>query len=380
MKNFTRVLFGLLCFYFIPLNSQNNGEGIVLNYANNKIENNLEQIKKLEASKKKVEELEKKLLKINIEKINEQLDNKEITKEEADKLKKDIAKTRALNIQNKIAIIDNEIELLKRNHNGYRIDEWKDPVNFQLGVVETDDGGLSLGFKLPKSKKRISRRGQKKDIRTRSGFVYAFGLNNVIIDGVSLDDTLFELGGSRFFEFGYNWRTRVFKNTNFVRFNYGLSFQINGLRQKEDVIFVEDGDVTRLESFPVNLRKSKLSNSNLVFPIHFEFGPSFKRIRGKNQDIVRYYTYSKFKVGIGGYAGFNIGTRQKLRFRDEAGNRVKEKIRGDFNTTDFVYGLSAYIGLGGWGIYAKYDLSPIFRNQTIDQNNISLGIRLDFAR
>ena len=371
MKNITRVLVLLLLVLF----AQNSYAQVRPEKEKDSVnKNNSEAIKKLEASKKKVEESEKTLLKRDIERINEQLDKGEITQQEADKIKKGIAKTRALNIENRLAIIDNEIELLKRNHEDYRLDDWKDPVNFQIGAVETEDGGLSIGFKIPNTSKK---RKRKKDIRTRSDFVYAFGLNNAIIEGVSLNDTPYQVGGSRFFEFGYNWRTRVFKNTNFFRFNYGVSIQINGLKQKDNFIFVDNGSVTQLEELPLDLSKSKLSNSNLVFPIHFEFGPSFKK---ETEDYVRYYTDPKFKVGIGGYAGFNIGTRQKLRFRDEGGNRVKEKIRGDFNANDFVYGLSGYIGVGGWALYAKYDLSPIFNNQSVDQNNISLGVRIDFAR
>ncbi|NRA94193.1 MAG: hypothetical protein HRU26_16215, partial [Psychroserpens sp.] len=83
-----------------------------------------------------------------------------------------------------------------------------------------------------------------------------------------------------------------------------------------------------------------------------------------------------FKFGIGGYAGFNIGTQQKLRYKED-GDRVKEKIKRNYNTSDFIYGLSAYIGIDEVSLYCKYDLNPVFRNQAQDQNNISLGLRLD---
>ena len=39
--------------------------------------------------------------------------------------------------------------------------------------------------------------------------------------------------------------------------------------------------------------------------------------------------------------------------------------------------MSGYLGLGDCSLYVKYDLSPIFNNATVDQNNISLGVRLD---
>ena len=55
----------------------------------------------------------------------------------------------------------------------------------------------------------------------------------------------------------------------------------------------------------------------------------------------------------------------------------KVKQKGDFNASDFLYGLSAYIGYENISLYMKYDLNPMFKNNAIDQNNISFGIRLD---
>ena len=69
--------------------------------------------------------------------------------------------------------------------------------------------------------------------------------------------------------------------------------------------------------------------------------------------------------------------KQIVRYEDENGNKVKTKTKGDYNVNDFVYGVSAYIGYGEISLYAKYDLQPVFANNDIDQNNLSLGIRFD---
>ena len=81
-------------------------------------------------------------------------------------------------------------------------------------------------------------------------------------------------------------------------------------------------------------------------------------------------------MGIGGYAGINVKSKQILRYEIDDHN-VKERTKGDYNVNDFVYGLSAYVGYGEVSLYIKYDLNPIFRNNAVDQNNISLGIRFD---
>lgn len=158
-----------------------------------------------------------------------------------------------------------------------------------------------------------------------------------------------------------------------MRFKYGYSFQINGLKPMDNQYFVQEGGQTFLQEFPVDLKKSKLSITNLVFPIHFEFGPS-KKI--DSDTYFRYSTSDKFKIGVGAYGGFNIGTRQKLKYKLD-GEHVKDKQKRGFNATNLVYGLSGYIAFDNTALYVKYDLSPIFKDQIIDQNNISIGLRFD---
>jgi hypothetical protein len=113
--------------------------------------------------------------------------------------------------------------------------------------------------------------------------------------------------------------------------------------------------------------------TNLVFPVHFEFGPS-KRIDRDN--YFRYTTRRQFKIGLGGFAGFNLQAMQKLKFKKE-GKDIKDKIKDGYDATSFVYGLSGYIAFNDTALYVKYDLSPIFKNQTVEQNNISVGVRFD---
>ncbi len=326
-----------------------------------------ESIEMLVKLKKTIEEEEREALKTKVEAINQRLDKGDITQTEAKRLKKEAAQKHALNIENRIAIIDNKIELLKRN--GYvskEPSEGDDEFIFSIGDKNDGDGFIYFG-------KRRHNKPRKYDRRTSSDMVLAFGLNNAIIDGENFDDTPYKIGGSRFFEIGWAWKTRVFENSNFLRIKYGYSFQINGLKPKDNMYFTQNGNETMLEEFSSELKKSKLSITNLVFPVHFEFGPS-KRI--DRDDYFRYTTSNQFKIGIGGYAGFNIGTRQKLKYSVD-GDKVKDKMKKSFNATSLVYGLSGYIAFDDTAIYVKYDMSPIFKDQAVKQNNISLGLRFD---
>ncbi|TAI46890.1 hypothetical protein [Flagellimonas allohymeniacidonis] len=326
-------------------------------------------IEVLEAQKQKITQQEKDALKLEVRDINRRLQDGDITSEEAQLLKEKAAQKRALNIENRIAIVENQIALLERN-------EGKTLISIEADTISEDrirfgvdiDGKPAFSFRNKRWKREL-----KYDRRTYSDFVLAIGLNNAIIEGQSLDNSPYKIGGSRFFEMGWQWRTRVFRNSNFMRFHYGFSFQFNGLKPDDNQVFVQNGDQTTLEEFEFELDKSKLRMDNLVFPVHFEFGPS--RFR-ESENSIRYSIQNQFRIAVGGYGGFNLGTRQKLKYNQD-GERVKDKLKRDYNTSDLIYGLSAYMGFDGVLLYLKYDLNPIFKDADIEQNNISLGLRFD---
>ena len=324
-------------------------------------------IKLLEEKKEAITISEKEVLKVEVEAVNKRLEKGEINQEEADGLKQKLAEKRALNIENKIAIIDNQIELIRRNEVGYDV---KDADIDYLRIGSGDDTNESLIFIGKKEDDKPESRIY--DRRTSSDLVFAMGFNNAIIEGQSLNDSPYKLGGSGFVELGWAWKTRVFNNSNTMRIKYGLSFQWNKLDIKDNQYFTEANDVVSLEEYPLNLNKSKFRTTNLVVPIHFEFGPS-KKI--EKDDYFRYSTRKKFKIGVGGYGGFVLQSLQKIKY-EEDDDKQKNKFK-NYNTNNFVYGISSYISLGDVGIYAKYDLSTIFKDQAIDQNNISLGLRFD---
>lgn len=325
------------------------------------------QIEQLKKSKENIIKEEKRALKKKVIAIEKQRDEGKLSEEDAQKLKEEAAVLHALNIENRIAIVDNEIALLERNGPEK---EWFTGSSLELGLGQPYANGDRLfGIRFNKGKKPV-----KYDKRTTSDLIFAFGLNNAIQDGISLNDSDYRFGGSRFLELGWAWKTRVFKNTNFLRFTYGLSFQFNSLRPTGNRFFVDEEGQTTLQDFEFDLDRSKLRVTNLVVPVHFEFGPSNK---WEGDEYIRYSTRRRFKVGIGGYGGFNIGTRQKLVFRED-GDRVRQKNRSDFNVNNLIYGLSSYIGWGNTSLYLKYDLNPLFNDDQPEQQNVSLGVRFDW--
>ena len=156
------------------------------------------EIKKLIKSKKTVELKEKAFLKEDILAINIRLKKGEVTVAKANSLKTEAAQKRALNIENHLAIIDNEIALWNRTDKPYQLDirvEGK-RKRFRIGSgSSTGDNdvifiGTESDFDTPKP---------NIDKRTYKDLVFSFGFNNAIIEGQSLENSPYRIGGSGFY-------------------------------------------------------------------------------------------------------------------------------------------------------------------------------------
>ena len=213
-----------------------------------------------------------------------------------------------------------------------------------------------------------------KGSRSSDALVLAVGFNNSISDGNSLSDSGIRFGGSRTFEIGYARETRIFKNVGALSVKYGFSFQFNGLKPEGNNVFAIDGDQTTIEEFDFNLRKNKFRMDNLIFPLHLQIGSNGIKTNSKGN---RFYADHDFKVGLGGFLGINLLNTNKLKYTNDSGQRVKERIRDDFNTTNLLYGLSAYVGWNDFSFYAQYNLNPMFTDNLVDAHNIQFGIRFD---
>lgn len=220
--------------------------------------------------------------------------------------------------------------------------------------VEKESAEFQKGKDEEKTPKRVR--------RTYGNFIINAGFSNVVASGKSIGDD-YKVAGSRFFDIGYEWSTGLTRN-NFLRINYGVNLQFNGLKAKDDQYFVNDGDQVQLEDFGKSLKKSKFRMDNLVLPVHFELGSTDEKGYA-----------DRFKVGLGGYAGLNLRTLQKLKYK-ENGNRIKSKNYFDSQTEDFIYGLSGYVGYDNWALFVKYDLNPVFKNNEIEEQIIAAGVRI----
>lgn len=320
-----------------------------------------------EAEKENIVETEKFELKKLLEKIDKRLESGEITAEKAKALKEEAAKKSAQNIDNKTAIVESQIELTKRdvaynyqpNTYGY--------VEAGVGNATDDKGSFLFGIKY-----RAADKKPKYDKRTYTDMVFAFGFGGTVGDGVGIGD-VYKFKRSGFAEIGFTFRTRLLKDSNYWRLAYGLSYQENTLSPKDNKYFVNNNGHTSLEVYPNQIKRNMMVFENLVVPVLLEFGPSKKK---EYKDYFRYDTSTSFKVGIGGFAGVNVGAMQWMKYV-ENGENVKVKMRRDYNVEKFVYGLKGYVGLGNLSIFAHYELNSVFSKSDYKDHALFFGFRVD---
>lgn len=316
---------------------------------------------KIRAIEKTIETIsleEKNALKVEVESINNQLEKGLITPEKASELKIKLAQTSAQNIERKVAVANQDLKNLIQ-----------EKVDGKLRVSELDSTKeYYFSFRSMKLKPKPIER------RTISQFVFALGFNNLITNQqVAHSD--FRYWDSHFYEWGLTFNTRILKEHNLLHAKYGISLMYNNLRPTENRTFVIEGNQTNLEVSPIHLEDSRFRNVYLVAPVHLEF--DFSGAKSKN-DKKYFVTHKSLRLGFGGYSGVRIKSKQLLFYTDAEGNNVKNKTRGNFNSSDFIYGLSTYIGYKETSLYLKYDLNPMFNSNVIKQNNVSLGLRFDF--
>jgi hypothetical protein len=317
------------------------------------------QVKSISSEIENITKEEKSALKIEVEAVNLALENGIITKEDAEAKKQKLAETRAKNIENRVAIEQQKLEDLVQQK-----------VDGKIKV--TDSTHTSYSFYFPTMK--IKNKNDKIEKRTTSQFVLAFGANNLVTNK-AVANSDFYYWQSHFFEWGFTENTRIFKNHNLLHLKYGFSVMYNNIRPTDNRYFVPaPNSQTNLEVFPYELEDSRFKNVYLVAPLHLEFDFSNSKSNHGNSN---FSTHKGVRFGIGGYGGFRIKSKQKLYYHIDD-DKIRIKTKGDFNANDFIYGVSTYLGYKETSLYLKYDLNPLFENNVVDQNNISLGVRFDF--
>jgi molybdopterin-binding protein len=335
---------------------------------------------------KKITEEEKNALKVEIEIIDKELASAVITKEKADELKLQKAKVRAATIEAKVSAEQDKLNQLVQDKVDGKVGEEKDTRSGGRSIImgnnseEIGERQTEINITSMKVYNGQEDKEERQSKRTTSQLVLATGLNNLATNG-DINKSDFRYLGSHFYEWGITYNTRISKNNNLLHAKYGLSVMYNNLRPTNNRFFETNGDQTILQTNASNpafnsirIDDARLRNVYLVAPLHLEFDFSGKTVK---EDRTYFKTHQSWRVGLGGYIGTRLKTKQILQYQVD-NHEVTDKYKGGYNTSNFIYGLSSYIGYGATSLYVKYDLNPIFKDNLVKQNNVSLGLRFDF--
>jgi len=343
------------------------------------------EVLKISKSIEQITKNQKDSLKVKIIAIDKQLQNGEITKTIAATLKQENAVYHATQIEVKVGAQERLLQELVQDKTNGKIGSAKKDA-FEEGDINTFKvGNKVFRFTVNKNEaenaiEESSEEGEKNKIgkknrATTTQFIFAMGVNNVIQDHKisSLNDSEYKLWQSHFYELGLSWKTRLTTDASQIYFKYGMSFLWNNLRLDNNKYHVKNEEVTALPNFSENLSESRLRHVQMNFPVHFEW--DFSKNKKGRDGFVFDGVNNAVRLGIGGFVGFKLGTRQYLEYRDADGVAIEQVQYNNFNMNTVNYGLSAYLGYRSTSLYVKYDLNPLFKDTEI--RNISMGIRLD---
>ncbi|MCU0358325.1 MAG: PorT family protein [Cyclobacteriaceae bacterium] len=205
--------------------------------------------------------------------------------------------------------------------------------------------------------------------RVRHSFNLDLGMNNYLEEGKFPDETneLYTVRPWGSWYVGLNSVVHLpIKGKLFLEWGQGVSWynfkfqsdQIVMSRDESGVIFTEDNR-------DVNYIKSKLTASYIgtsLIPI-LDFGGRGDKSRMWDS------RGSRFRIGLGPYAGYRLGSHSKLVFND--GRRQKEKEFDNFFLNNFRYGMRLQVGVRNADFFFNYDLNELF--STTPPNNPKLN-------
>jgi hypothetical protein len=155
--------------------------------------------------------------------------------------------------------------------------------------------------------------------------------------------------GSNYWDLGLKFKTRIGGATSPAAITYGLTYLLNSFETTNDVKIAMDNNA------PVFAKAEKAKSTELnIGYVTLPLGLEFKI--GK-----------KGKFGVGAYGGYRVRAVQNIKYRAD-NEDIDEKRKGNYGLNDLMYGASVKIGVGGLVLNGRYNLSSVFKENTIYKN------------
>lgn len=219
--------------------------------------------------------------------------------------------------------------------------------------------------------------------RTRSKFLFDLGMNNYVEDGKfpQEDDAQYAVKPWGSWYIGVN-------QVNITQIAGRLALQWGGginwynfkfedpqtrlIKQSDGVVFEKESNSDRFSE------KSKLTASFIglqAVPM-LDFGYRKKTVTNDDgsTQVKRWHEDKAFRIGLGGYAGYRLGSYTKYKF-EVNNDEKKDRNRNSYYLNNWRYGLRMQMGYKGVDLFAQYDLNELFvENRGPQLNAFSFGV------
>lgn len=246
-------------------------------------------------------------------------------------------------------------------------------------IEETFEDIEDEGLKVTTTTEEFRRR------RTTHEFNIEIGVNNYLEDGDFPDGSAnysVKPWGSWYIGFSSVHKTAIGRGPLFLEWG-GTLHWYNFKLDNEDIQILKTENGTEYLEPPAGVAgiKSKLTASYLSVSVvpTLDFSHGTRKVKKYESGSISISKYKKqgVRIGIGGYAGYRLGSHTKYKFKED-GDRDKDKTSGNFNLNNFRYGIRGQIGFKGMDFFVNYDLNDLFNDNQgpADLNAISFGFIL----
>lgn len=249
-------------------------------------------------------------------------------------------------------IINEDGIVIKKGENGEEPFAWKfneDEDESEDGYDEEEDE-IIIDGDYSEKKKSID--------RTEGYLSINLGFNQQLEGGTDFINNgpeELDFWRSREFNIGFGGKTRIGSPYSKLYVLYGAEFSWHGFRLSNNNLLMqnEDSAYIGMDMDTIGNRTIDRSSYHIAyFNIPLMLQLDFSKLGETDES---------FTLGVGGYAGVRLGAKRKLEFNSPAYDDGEERIKDDFLTEQFRYGLMAQVGWDSFKITAKYDLNNFFK-------------------
>ena len=312
---------------------------------------------------------EKEQLRIQVDSINNLMDTNGMTEERGQELKTKFAKEASDRIEKEVARMQDSLTLAVQSQVNYAMKNGE-----LLKVADTTKrmATVMIGGTYDSHQKKGQRILGERRSNLRLQLMY--GISNLETDGAFANSAI-RYVPSNFIQFGFHVKTRVLKNNNLLHLRYGIAWEYSNLKPSEHRLFEVQEGQTVLADYDERFTKSRLALGSFQIPIYLEFDFTPKKIDSKTGKAY-FISERSWRLGVGGYVNFgNSSGKQVYRYKDHGTYRVKQRTDLGIDKTRF--GVGSYVGYRAWALQFQYELTPLFKNNSIEQHVWSLGLRVD---